>query len=165
MRRQRAPSSRSANLYPPDRAPDSIEPIAGWRLWLVCQERAGLRLRSIVLSGRPWEPRQRFEARCHHRCDSPGFDCGCGINAASSVTLLRPYVGWTAAVPNTVVCRAFGKVSLWGRVVVCKRGWRGQYAYPRSIALLRTGETPDDLNLHDVAHELRETYDVTVLTR
>jgi hypothetical protein len=30
-----------------------------------------------------------------------------------------------------------GRVSLWGKVVECKRGWRGERAYPASIYVPR----------------------------
>ncbi len=28
-----------------------------------------------------------------------------------------------------------GEVALWGRVVVCERGWRAQYAFPTRLSL------------------------------
>src|SRR5262249_52494701 len=34
---------------------------------------------------------------------------------------------------HTVEQPVFGQVSLWGRVVECEQGWRGQHAYPATV--------------------------------
>ncbi len=102
-------------------APDYIEPIVGWRAWLVVREDEGFRLRSIVYDA-PWFPRHELVARCFQwRLSLPWFKrsehvppaggCRCGIYAA----------------------RDPKDVSLWGQVVECTRGWRGSRAYPRMI--------------------------------
>jgi hypothetical protein len=43
-------------------APDYIEPIVGWRTWLVVQEGERLRLRSVVYDVL-WSPRRELVAR------------------------------------------------------------------------------------------------------
>jgi hypothetical protein len=72
----------------------------------------------------PW-PRRRPH-------DAPAEDCTCGVYAGDLPTglgALDPYarLGWH------VRHRVVGEVNLWGRVVECSKGWRGQYAYPSRL--------------------------------
>ena len=48
-----------------------------------------------------------------------------------------------------------GEVSLWGRVVVCQRGWRAEFAYPRRIFLVipESWESESHLELHALARD------------
>jgi hypothetical protein len=61
--------------------------------------------------------------------------CRCGIYASQSAQFAVSY----AAAPNLarhvypVEQPVFGQVSLWGRVVECEQGWRGQHAYPAAV--------------------------------
>ena len=124
-------------------APDYIEPIVGWRSWLVVREEGCFRLRSVLFDAL-WLPRKELVARCLHRGISfrwrkraehapPGSDCRCGIYAASEPEEAACYLdgrGWADALS---VHRVIGTVSLWGRVVECRRGWRASHAYPKTI--------------------------------
>jgi hypothetical protein len=52
----------------------------------------------------------------------------------------------------------FGKVALWGRVVVHERGYRAQFAYPRTLLVPRRYANPRS----DIVNELRRAYGVEV---
>jgi hypothetical protein len=126
-------------------APDYVEPIVGWRTWLVVCEGEGLRLRSVVYDT-PWSPHNELIARClsWHRAFSlpwrrrsehvpPARGCGCGIYAAREPGEAASYLEGRSWADALGVHRVIGTVSLWGRVVECTHGWRGSHAYPKKI--------------------------------
>ncbi len=124
-------------------APDYIEPIVGWRAWLVVREDEGFRLRSIVYDA-PWFPRHELVARCFQWRFSlpwskrsehvpPAGGCRCGIYAARDPKEAACYLDGRSWADSPSVHRVIGTVSLWGLVVECTRGWRGSLAYPRMI--------------------------------
>ena len=123
-------------------APDYIEPVVGWRSWLVVREGEDFWLRSVVYDAL-WVPRKALIARCLHRRlvpwrkrtehVPPARECECGVYAARTPDGALPYIdrgGWGDA---QGVHRVIGTVSLWGRVVECERGWRASRAYPKAI--------------------------------
>jgi hypothetical protein len=122
-------------------APDYIEPIVGWRSWLVVREGEGFRLRSVLYDAL-WPPRSELVACCLRRSSpwrkrpehvAPADRCRCGIYAAKQPEDAASYLegrGWGEALG---VHRVIGTVSLWGRVVECTRGWRASHAYPKAI--------------------------------
>jgi hypothetical protein len=124
-------------------APDYIEPVVGWRSWLVVREGEDFRLRSVLYETL-WLPRKELVARCLHRRLTipwrkrvehapPAERCPCGIYAAREPDHALAYIdgrGWADA---GSVHRVIGRVSLWGRVVECERGWRASSAYPEVI--------------------------------
>lgn len=134
------------------------EPVVGWRIWRVVDER----LRAVVW-GTPWEPRVRFEAVCRAEPsifwpderfppahESPGLACECGVYALADredAELLA-----REKVDGDVI--ALGRVSLWGSVLEGERGWRGRYAYPYDLVLLGGSE--------ELARRLRALYAVDV---
>jgi hypothetical protein len=124
-------------------APDYIEPIVGWRTWLVVCEGEGFRLRSVVYDT-PWFPRNELIACCLHRAFSfpwrrrsghvaPAHGCACGIYAAREPGEAASYLEGRTWADALSVHRVIGTVSLWGRVAECPRGWRGSHAYPKRI--------------------------------
>jgi hypothetical protein len=124
-------------------APDYIEPIVGWRTWLVVPEGEGFRLRSVIYDAL-WPARNELVARCLHRAlpwpwrkrpqhAPPARGCGCGIYAASEPAEAASYLEGHAAADALSVHRVIGTVSLWGRIVECSRGWRASCAYPKTI--------------------------------
>jgi hypothetical protein len=124
-------------------APDSIEPVVGWRCWRVIDTPDGFELASVNRTTR-WPAGLALEATCSVDAShgTPVPECACGIYAArapdlvvgcfppvvrSAATIIAPAVlGY-----DTVV--AVGLVSLWGDVIEGALGWRGQYAYPREL--------------------------------
>ncbi len=122
-------------------APDYIEPIVGWRTWLVLLEGEDFRLRSVVFDAL-WPPRRELVARClrrslpwHGRSEHvpPARRCRCGIYAAKEPEDAASYLEGRSWGDALSVQRVIGTVSLWGRVVECKHGWRASHAYPRVI--------------------------------
>ncbi len=124
-------------------APDYIEPIVGWRTWLVVCERDGFRLRSVVYDAL-WVPHKELVAGCLRRALSlpwrrrsehapPVRACGCGIYAAREPEEAASYLGGRSWGDGLSIHRVIGTVSLWGRVVECASGWRASYAYPKTI--------------------------------
>jgi len=124
-------------------APDYIEPIVGWRSWLVVRDGDEFRLESIVYQAR-WFPRNELIARCYQRRFSflwsrgsehtpPARGCHCGIYAAREPEDAAGYLEGRSWADSIGVHRVIGTVSLWGRVVECTRGWRGSLAYPKTI--------------------------------
>jgi hypothetical protein len=140
-------------------APDYIEPIVGWRTWLVVCEGEGFRLRSVVYDTL-WLPRTELVASCLRRAFSfpwrrrrehlpPVRGCGCGIYAAKDPEDAASYLEGPSWADALITHRVIGTVSLWGRVIECAHGWRASYAYPKTIYVpavrapywLKAGET------------------------
>jgi hypothetical protein len=124
-------------------APDYIEPVVGWRTWLVVQEGEGFQLRSVVYDAL-WPAGNELVARCLHRAFTfpwrrrskhapPARGCGCGIYATKDPEEAATYLEGRAWADTLSVHRVIGTVSLWGRVVECTRGWRASRAYPKTI--------------------------------
>jgi hypothetical protein len=129
------------------------EPLLGWRLWHVRAAADGYRLESWA-HAREWPAGRRMEARCR-RHESPRADHRCGLYAfrtrEAAEALLR-----RCAPPRLAGCRpvALGSVSLWGRVIPHRDGWRAQFAYPYELFLLGGDR--------DAAAGLRDRYAVDV---
>ena len=126
-------------------APDYIEPIVGWRTWLVVEQAGRFRLRSIVYDAL-WPPRNELVARClghspsqlfpwrrRSEHDPPARRCGCGIYATREPEDAAHYLDVRSWQEPPSGLRVIGTVSLWGQVVECTHGWRAASAYPRTI--------------------------------
>lgn len=131
-------------------APDYIEPVVGWRSWLVVREGEDFRLRSVLYDA-VWLPRKELIARCLHRRlsiswrkpikhSAPARECACGIYAASDPAEAISYLEGRSWTEGPCVHRVIGPVALWGHVVECKRGWRASHAYPKAIYVPATRE-------------------------
>ncbi len=118
------------------RIPDYISPIVGYRVWQ--WDETGLR----SLNGERWLPGHPLTASCkadacgsiaglskatHDPAELPDFSCTCGVYAAKSIEHLRQRGYKRFGV--------HGEVYLWGRVVEHERGWRAQFAYPKTLFL------------------------------
>jgi hypothetical protein len=116
--------------------PDYVSPIVGYRVWQ--WDTAGLR----SLNGEPWSPSKPLAAGCraaargsivglgeavHNTHESPHSDCTCGVYAAKKIEHLRQFGYKRRGI--------HGEVYLWGTVVEHTRGWRAQFAYPKSLYL------------------------------
>jgi hypothetical protein len=120
------PAEEPELIHPPDllepaQAPDLLEPVVGFRRWLLREGRvASPRTRE------PWTP-EPLRARCPvagHAAPAP--DCTCGIYAA-----LRPAPRWDVDPWGFVA----GAVVLWGRLEVHRSGVRGEYAQAVLLAI------------------------------
>ncbi|MBA2273020.1 MAG: hypothetical protein H0W21_03825 [Actinobacteria bacterium] len=149
--------------------PDLIEPIVGWRQWDINlppgpARGAPFRLWSPFVSTY-WPPGEALRARCTSDPSSPHPEHACGIYA-----LKKQFDLWQIAhnflknlrsslrkEPNYFegIVLVIGEVSLWGRVVVCQRGWRAEFAYPRRIFLVipESWESESHLELHALARD------------
>ena len=161
-------------------APDYIDPVCGWRTWLVVQGHDGARLASVSFPAL-WPRRQRLRASCgrgfHNgagpplRVDhnAPSLDCSCGIYAARSIDRATQIADCATArfrdcLGRPVLGAAIGVVSLWGTVVDCAQGWRAAFAYPARVYVLEPaygGRRASVASAGELASELR-SYGVPV---
>jgi hypothetical protein len=108
--------------------PLSPEEVEGWRAWSVV-ERRGTYVLSSLTRAEEWPPGRPFTAACtrrHH--DAPGRRCSCGVYAAADPNELARL--------GRIAGAAIGQVSLWGRLVEHRRGYRAASAYPTRIRLV-----------------------------
>ncbi|HET8606826.1 MAG TPA: hypothetical protein VFL66_07320 [Gaiellaceae bacterium] len=134
-----------------DRAPDYLEPIIGWRVWVIVLDERGVpRLRSVVQKTE-WPTGEALVAECCQRRvlakllrrpqhgPAPLRSCQCGVYA-TQLAELEPLL---AEAPWETGARVLGRVSLWGEVVECERGWRASHAYPARLYVpVRDGRRP-----------------------
>jgi hypothetical protein len=119
--------------------PDYISPVVGYRVW----QWDALGLKS--LNGELWVPSRRLSALCratakgfisglprftHDSDQLPHPSCTCGVYAAKTLERLRG-CGYSRF-------GVYGEVYLWGSVVEHERGWRAQYAYPKTFVVAPT---------------------------
>jgi hypothetical protein len=122
------------------------EVIIGWRVWKVSEQ--GF-LRSVFMSNM-WPAGQPMKACC------AGTRLQHGIHAFSERYAAEEYLGdeiQTGIDMHQSRC-VFGRVSLWGNVIVHEAGYRAAYAYPRSIFV--------PMDIASVATGLRRLYGVDV---
>lgn len=152
-------------LTPQPSVPDLMEPLLGWRYWLVepvPQRRSRYHLMS-AFNMESWLPNQPLQA-VHHVYNSstptiveyaresscggqppccmhvPGALPGCGIYAMRDPPPVLRLSGSLVA---------WGRVSLWGRYALHRYGMRAQYAYPERIVEVMAPGVPQ----YDVARE------------
>jgi hypothetical protein len=123
-------------------APDYAAPLVGWRGWLALSVEDELRLCSPIYST-VWLPREATSAVCQLRerplglpvlrnHAAPDEGCRCGLYASASPQTAASFISapFLSGRDPDLRQRVFGRVSLWGRVVVYERGWRAELAYP-----------------------------------
>jgi len=116
--------------------PDYISPVVGYRVWH--WDATGL----TSLNGERWVAQQPLSAVCradasgsvsglskatHNPAELPYFNCTCGVYAARTIAHLHQ-CGYKKF-------GVHGEVYLWGKVVEHERGWRAQFAYPKTLFL------------------------------
>lgn len=132
-------------------APDYVQPVVGWRVWLVVGECESFRLRSVVYDAL-WLPRRELVARCLHHAwllrsrgrgcseHSPPLErCHCGIYGVREIERAASYLDVLGRSEKLAVHRVIGQVSLWGEVLECEQGWRASRAYPAALYVPTTG--------------------------
>jgi len=136
----------------------------GWRSWRILPfERLGrpesIRLAASGTNGLPklWEPGRPMVATCGRfetTHEAPWPECSCGFYAyrtrRDAWEHLQTFVDNNG---DNTLGWAFGRVSLWGRIVECEHGWRSEFAYPYAIEVY--GES-------SVAQSLRGLYGIDV---
>jgi preprotein translocase subunit YajC len=116
--------------------PDYISPVVGYRVWH--WDATGLK----SLNGERWLPGRPLAAVCragangfisglarvtHYPNELPYLKCTCGVYAAKTIEHLHQ-CGYKKF-------EVHGEVYLWGTVVEHERGWRSQFAYPKTFFL------------------------------
>lgn len=132
------------------RVPDYCVPFVGYRWWSMPRWPATL----MSAYGTIWLPYQALRAHCfcHMSGDLPicpespsplGIDLArphnypCGIYAWNEWShLIQGIPEWGPIQQNDACVVVCGTVRLWGTVYPHERGWRAEYAYPDTIALL-----------------------------
>ena len=142
----------------PDVIPDYMEAFTGWRIWDVSANWLHSRGSTVT-----WPRYQALvashvgNAACQQcPCDEysvPGIGLigpirapGCGIYAYRTKDLLRDALKakrWLGFVPRF----AIGEVSLWGRMVEHKNGYRAQFAYPRRLVYITPSARTNPANI------------------
>lgn len=123
-------------------APDYLDPVLGWRAWLVVEQQRKFRLRSLIFPA-VWPADAEFEAQCRRRSllpwrrrasrhPAPAEHCACGVYAAADLATAVHYLT-TPCWEGDGLLRVLGRVALWGDVVEHERGWRGSNAYPVAL--------------------------------
>jgi hypothetical protein len=123
-------------------APDTLEPFVGWRVWDVVELDGRLRLCSLSF-WTIWVPGQATGAVCRralvdlHRSGildhpAPHPRCTCGIYATARASHVLTYARQFRRRADAAH-RIAGRVRLWGTVVECEGGWRGELAYPAAL--------------------------------
>jgi hypothetical protein len=154
------------------RAPDYIDPVHGWRTWLIVQGHDGVRLASVSFPAL-WPSRRRLAAECGRGFHTgngpplpvehaaPSLDCSCGIYATSDLDRATQIADCATArfrdcLGRPVLGAALGEVSLWGTVVECSHGWRAGFAYPSRVYVLAPsyGRRAQVASADDLAAEL-----------
>lgn len=117
-------------------APDRIstEPITGFRTWLITFNTQGIGLRSLHRAYY-WE--NPLKAECvpqygngeKHR--APDNDCACGIYAQ---TPDQPLAEWETMRVGRVA--ATGTISMTGKIMVCQRGYKAEFAFIQSPVVI-----------------------------
>jgi hypothetical protein len=146
-------------------APDYIEPVEAWRVWLVTSE---YRLRSVVYDA-VWPIEEPLVATCLHRRrrwrapwrevpldhGAPDSACTCGSYGADHHRATRMYE--RLPLPDWAIGQVVGRVALWGDVVECMNGWRASHANPVRICppeVTRTSRLSKAYTWDDVAFGL-----------
>jgi hypothetical protein len=131
-----------------------ISAVTAYRIWYVPIERLELHSRWIHTL---WLPCARLVAECHNHmsCVCSGdfwlstqrepegdFVCSCSAGIYAWKTFDQAFEMYMDEVEQmrgmdseepAVNRLAFGRVYLWGKVIECEKGFRGQYAYPAGI--------------------------------
>jgi hypothetical protein len=102
-----------------------VAAIEGYRCWCVPMFRDELR----SMNGAAWPTYRRMESDCPNGACS-GVNCGCGLHAFKKMELAK---GEFEEKNSRYTNRVFGSVWLWGRVLECEKGYRAQFAYPKSF--------------------------------
>jgi hypothetical protein len=117
------------------------EVVVGWRAWHTGSflSRHGVET-TVLIPVAPghrmpffYPPFRRFEALCTtSRHEAPFRSCACGVWALKNE-------GDVSAGAGHYGPEAWGEVSLWGRVLETKLGYRAQFAYPKSLRCATPG--------------------------
>ncbi|HEV2592653.1 MAG TPA: hypothetical protein VGU02_12255 [Gaiellaceae bacterium] len=130
-----------------------LDPVVGWRFWRVqriqtlANAATRYRLCAAGKNGRPkvWQPKTATVAHCsdwsaRHEAPHPNHSCGIYaysdlVDAERHLAVMEAFAQNADKQTPTSDAWALGRVSLWGRVVECEKGWRAQFAYPYTLTI------------------------------
>lgn len=99
-----------------------VTALIGWRKWRPVMFGEGL----YSMNGSfLWTPKKKAVSSCSRGAHCAGTQCDCGIHAFKG----RPDVEAQYGSVDGLI----GEVYLWGRVLECEKGYRAQFAYPKSF--------------------------------
>ena len=119
-------------------APDYLEPVVGWRSWLLEAPGGEVVLRSVVRATR-WPAGEPLVAECDRSPvahSAPWARCSCGIHATRTPD--EP-IAHLEVPSRSGLPQAIGRALLWGDVVEGERGWRASHAAPELLYLPMRG--------------------------
>lgn len=150
----------------------SDQPIVGHRLWKLqkaydYEGKAAWRLRSWGVNVL-WSPGERNSAMCLANTksprsssegaeswhDSPGRHCRCGIWAFKSY-----YDERLQMEKGKVALYVSGEIFLWGNVIETSGGYRGKFAYPKTLTIVSSGFLSHEKSVK-IAKEISENYKI-----
>jgi len=115
-------------------APDYMEPVVGWRSWLLEAPDGQVGLRSVVRATH-WPAGEPMLATCDRSPvahPAPWAGCSCGIYATRTPDEALAHL----EVPSRErQPQAIGRVLLWGDVIEGDLGWRASLATPEILYL------------------------------
>ena len=122
----------------------------GWRAWRIMRHEtlggpSTVRLCACGTRGLPkvWEPLTAARAVCGKFAtthDAPWPDCQCGFYAYGRREDAWNHLETFVHNNGEALGWAFGRVSLWGRIVEHELGLRAEYAYPYELTVYGTAE-------------------------
>jgi hypothetical protein len=126
-----------------------VEAITGWRRWSVTMFGEEL----LSNNGTKWVPFEKLTAKCSGGVADPayagcrGIHCHCGIYAYKTRLDAKDRDNKPSEITHV-----WGEVSLWGRVIEHRIGYRAQFAYPRAF-----------VNTGGIAQSMATVYGVKVI--
>jgi hypothetical protein len=127
------------------------EAARGWRLWSLVPahpETAGDWRLTSPHRFAPWHPLEPLRASCADCLSPPSVDCSCGIRGYSAGRFVddipsrfgEPGSFSAPFASARMVARCIvGEVAGWGNLFPSSVGWRAEFAYPLSVALVCIG--------------------------
>ena len=114
----------------------SIEPVIGWRAWMLQRQSGGGLALVSPMRLLVWQPIAPIRATCgilHGGHRAPELHCLCGLYATSAFEQLPARVG---GLTDPASLGVVGSIALWGRLVEHTSGYRAEFAYPDRIRLV-----------------------------
>lgn len=108
-------------------AGSSSKPNGALRLCLIVYNTLWPPRLELVASCRSSEYRLKPELPAKHT--APEAACRCGIYACESAAGATPFLSCSRTPARQTLGLVLCRFSLWGKVVECQRGWRGERAY------------------------------------
>ncbi len=122
----------------PPIVPDYCEVLTGWRAWNISVDLEPAVLYPISSNTNAWKPLEAPAAECDNGEDSPDLtrcpECSALVHVAPMTGCACGYWSFKTKAHLEISgfrsAKVFGQVSIWGKVIEHKDGYRSQFAYP-----------------------------------